>query len=152
MISKEVVRSKDRLDALFSKVAAIGDVEMKSHWSRYLCVLVSGFIEVAFVQVVSEYAKRRSSPDVARFVVGSISQFQNAKIEKMLTVIGSFNTEWRDEIDAATKGELADAVNSVVANRHLIAHGNSVGISFTTIKDYYDRVIKVIELIEVRFS
>jgi hypothetical protein len=114
--------------------------------------LVSGFIEVAFTQIISEFAKRKSSPDIANYVVGSLGQFQNAKMEKMLIAIGSFNGMWRDEIDAATKGELTDAVNSVVANRHQIAHGKSVGISFTTIKDYYDRVIKVLELIEARFQ
>lgn len=61
---------------------------------------------------------------------------------KILAVIGEFSGEWRDEIDSATNGWLADAVNSVVANRHLIAHGRNVGITYVRIKDYFSSVLK----------
>ena len=48
MKNKKVVSHKQRLDALFDKVKALdSEPELISHWSRYLCVLVSGFIEAS---------------------------------------------------------------------------------------------------------
>lgn len=69
---------------------------------------------------------------------------------KILTVIGEFSTQWREDVESATNGRLADAVNSVVANRHLIAHGRNVGITYVRIKDYFASVLKVVELIDER--
>ncbi len=47
---------------------------------------------------------------------------------------------------------MKDAVDSVVSNRHLIAHGQDVGIGFGTIKKYYERVVKAIETLEKEFD
>jgi hypothetical protein len=51
---------------------------------------------------------------------------------------------------AETVGARKDAVDSVVNNRNRIAHGENVGISYVRIKEYYDRVVEVIELIDVQ--
>jgi hypothetical protein len=47
-----------------------------------------------------------------------------------------------------TDGEIKDAVDSIVANRHLIAHGESCNISFERLKKYYGSAVKAIELLE----
>jgi hypothetical protein len=60
-----------------------------------------------------------------------------------------FNATWADQLESDTEGELKDAVDSVVANRHLIAHGRDVGISYVRMKGYYERSIKVVDLIRV---
>ena len=42
----EVIRYQQRLDDLFKKIVAFAeDIELQSHWARYLCILVSGFLE-----------------------------------------------------------------------------------------------------------
>jgi hypothetical protein len=146
-----VVRAIQRLDDLFAKVAKVDETEMKAHWSRYLCVLVSGLLEKAFVELITDFATNQASPNVANYVSKSLSQFQNAKMGKMLAIIGQFNVAWKEEIEKATEGDLADAVDSVVANRHKIAHGESVGISYAVISDYYKRILKYLDLIEARF-
>jgi hypothetical protein len=60
-----------------------------------------------------------------------------------------FNATWADQLESDTEGELKDAVDSVVANRHLIAHGRDVGTSYVRMKEYYERSIKVVDLIGV---
>lgn len=151
-MTRELVAARDRINGLLAKVAEIDDAEMQAHWARYLCVLVCGFLEVAVADLFTEYAENRADVRVARFVAKHLRRFQNPKMAKILAVVGEFSTEWRDEIDAATNGRLADAVNSVVANRHLIAHGRNVGITYVRIKDYFASVIKVVELIDARLK
>ena len=41
-----------------------------------------------------------------------------------------------------------DAIDSIMANRHLIAHGKNSGISLVRVKDYLEKSIEVIEFIE----
>lgn len=67
---------------------------------------------------------------------------------KILELVGSFNPEWEAELRAAVEGQLKDAVDSIVANRHRIAHGESVGLTFVRIKEYYRNALEVLEVID----
>lgn len=40
------------------------------------------------------------------------------------------------------------AVNNIVDNRHSIAHGVDVGMTFGRIKDYYEKSLKQLKIIE----
>jgi hypothetical protein len=73
-------------------------------------------------------------------------------MEKILQLTGGFSKEWASDLRLKTDGELKDAVDSIAHNRNQIAHGGSVGMTYRQIKDYYDRAIKVIELIENQCS
>jgi RiboL-PSP-HEPN len=67
---------------------------------------------------------------------------------KILELARSFDPEWADELEAVTIGKLKDAIDSIVANRHNIAHGQYTGITLAAIIDYYASAVKVLELIE----
>jgi hypothetical protein len=145
----EVVQYKNRLDSLFTEVSSFStSIELQSHWARYLCVLVSGFIEVSVRAVYTQYAKSASSENVTHFVAGQLNDFRNPKMERILQLTRSFNAKWADDLELATEGELKDAVDSVVANRNQITHGQQVGLSYARLKEYYQRIIRVVELIE----
>lgn len=145
----EAVRYKQRLDELFKKTTAFSeDPELQSHWAKYLCILVSGFLETSVREIYSQYAKNKAAPFVANYVEGQLSGFQNPKMEKILQLTRSFSPQWESDLRKATEGELKDAVDSIVENRNKIAHGESVGITYVRIHRYYQSAIKVIELIE----
>lgn len=153
MKNKKVVSHKQRIDALFDKVKELGDdPELIAHWSRYLCVLVSGFIEASVRTLLADYLSSRSAPEVATFAGQRLREFSNAKMNKILVLLGEFGNEYRMRIEKAVEGELKDAVDGVVSNRHLIAHGQDVGIGFGTIKQYFGKVVKAIEEIEKEFD
>lgn len=153
MKNQEISRNKQELDYLFEKVTAFSaDTYLQSHWARYLCVLVSGFLETSVRIIYREYAKDKAIPQVANFVEGKLQDFQNPKMEKILQLTGLFDKDWENDLRCKTEGELKDAVDSIANNRNKIAHGDSVGISYSQIKGYYERAIKVIELIENQCS
>ena len=143
----EITRQRQRLDDLFEKAKSLPDAEIQSHWSRYLCVLVSGFIENSVRLTYAEYARVRANPPVADFVESRLRQVQNPKMGTILDVAGGFSQEWRMDLEKETRGRLAESVNSIVANRHKIAHGESVGLSLSVLMQYYGDAIKVIDLL-----
>ncbi len=124
------------------------DPELQAHWARYMCVLVSGFLETSVRSIYSEYAKEKASPNVVNFVQNQLKQFQNPNMEKLLQLAGQFNPQWREWLEAATLDEPKAAVDSIVSNRHAIAHGIQVGITLSQVKRYYDGVVYVLNTIE----
>ena len=149
MKNRETVQAKDRLDYLFSRVNEFSeDLELQSHWARYLCVRVSGFIETSIRSILNEYAKKTSAPSVANYVENRLNSFQSPNMERILQLLGAFNSTWQDELESLTEGEPKDAIDGIKANRDLIAHGENVGITYTTIQRYYQNALMVVELIE----
>ena len=73
-------------------------------------------------------------------------------MENILALTGAFNRHWAEKLQRETEGELKDSVDSIVANRHNIAHGQNSGISYIRIRDYYQNARKVILLIEEQCS
>jgi hypothetical protein len=152
MKNRRISQNKDRLDNLFEQAKQIKDVELLGHWSRYLCVLVSGFIETSIQTILLEYADKKSAPEIAHYVSQQVRDFQNAKMNKILTLLGDFSPTIAANVEVATDGELKESVDSIVQNRHQIAHGQNTGISLVTVKGYYENVVKVLEIVEARFG
>jgi hypothetical protein len=125
MKNREVVRYKQQLDDLFSKISNLPEgAEMRSHWARYLCIRVSGFLEVSVRSIYSQYAKDKAAPFVANYIEKQLSGFQNPNMEKILNVARAFNPEWADRLEQIVEGEIKDSVVSIVAIRNKIAHGD----------------------------
>lgn len=153
MRSIEVVQEKQRLDYLFSRGAAFSeDLELQSHWARYLCILVSGFMERAIRDAYKQYALENAVPPVGNYVGGKLKQFQNPKMEKIIQLTQAFSPEWAEALQSTADEESKAAVDSVVALRNQIAHGRNSGITFVRIKTYYEQALKVVEIIEDQCS
>ena len=149
MKNKEVVRYKQQLDNLFEKTKFLPeDSEILSHWSRYLCVRVSGFLEVSVRAIYGQYADNKASPFVVNYVKSQLSNFQNPNMEKILNISRAFNPAWAEKLEEITEGEIKDAIVSIVNARHSIAHGGATGITYSKIHNYYRSAIKLVELLE----
>ena len=138
-----------KIDYLFKKISTISDnSEMQAHWARYLCILSCGFIETSIKLVFTQYAKQKSDPKVANFVSNKLKRFANPNVERILGLAVSFSDEWHEKLSAYIIDERKDAIDSIVANRRKIAHGESVGITYAHIHSYHSRAVEVIKFIE----
>lgn len=152
MKNKEVVSYRQRLDNLFEGIKDIPEGELQSHWARYLCILVSGYLEISIRALYSEYASKKAHRNVANYASSRLERFQSPKMGNIIDLTRAFNSQWAEELENATEGEIKDSVDSVVAERHNIAHGRSSGISYVRIREYYKNVTKALELIEKQCS
>ena len=64
----------------------------------------------------------------------------------------TFDTKMRVEIEQFIDGPKKDALDSVVDLRNKIAHGESVGVTYIRIKDYYKRISEIIDFVEAKLS
>lgn len=147
----EVGRLETQLDATFQRIKSLGpnvDIEVQSDFARYLCVLVSGYLEKSVAELVLDHA-RRNGATLQRFVEYETRRFTNANSQKLLDLVGSFHPDWRRSLETFMVDDIKDAVDSVVSLRHRIAHGGTVGVTYQRIGGYYERVKKVVSQISL---
>lgn len=153
MKTVEIVRQKDRIDALFGKATQITeDTELVSHLSRYICILAAGFLETSLITLLVRFSEKRADPKIVRCVSVRIRKFSNAKMAKISDLINEFDVALKNELDAYVAGEYKSAVDSIVSNRHQIAHGKDVSISISVLKDYWKAAVKVVEFLDDRLG
>ena len=155
MHSRELNRQFQQLWNLIEKTQSASDdnFELRAHWARYICVRVAGFLENAVLEIFGDFARKAASKPVADFATSVLSDVQNPKAKKFVEIAGSFNIAWvgpiESYLDANGRGE---AINSIMANRHDIAHGRYSGITMARVIDYLGKSVEVLEFIENQCS
>jgi hypothetical protein len=151
MKNKELVRQIQALKTLIGKTQIVsgGDIEVQSHWAKYLCVLVAGFLENALAEVYSDYCRSAANSSVANFATAALGRIQNPKVEMFLRVTKAFNKSWSENIESFLEIDgRKDAINSIMANRHRIAHGKDSNITVARVNEYFVKSLEVIEFME----
>lgn len=148
MVVQSVESRRAQLDAIFKRAASAGaDAELQAHLARYLCVLVSGFVEQSVRDILASHAQRNHPARAARYVDRTVSR-QNVNTSVLLQLVEHFDTEWRDKLHAFVEGERKAALDSVVTNRHAIAHGRPSSISYVQINTYYSQVKEILRYLD----
>lgn len=154
-MNRSILSHRQRIDALFSKISVIPDPASQSEWAKYLCVLVSGFIEESLRVLLEEYARNNASPKIQNYVSPKLSRITNCSNNKIKDILREFDPNWEHAFDAqiaarSTRAdEIKNSIDSVVTNRHSIAHGRNTGIRYATISTYYGNVKTAVEILEV---
>lgn len=128
------------VDAIaFAKGLSEGSPE-RAMIARHVCVLASGLVETVVRDHLIHFTRNtKPKSELVRYVEQSLDRFQNPEFARILDVVGRFSPAWRqalEQVDDSVKS----AINSVVSNRHLIAHGRDSGISLRQIEEYFHRI------------
>jgi hypothetical protein len=123
--------------------AASLDPELISHYSRYLCVLTSGYVEQSVKELVIHYCRRRSAEPIVRYVSQQVSQLRNINRQKLRTLIESLDSSWWTKLENSHSVEL-EALDSIATVRNAISHGQDTGMTIATIRQYFSDVNAVL--------
>lgn len=153
MRNVRLVRQYQAIQSLIerTRVATSEDIELQSHWGKYLCVLSAGLLENSIRVVYSEFANNSSSPQVAKYAGTTLGNVYTPRASRFLEVAKSFSNEWGQSLEEyldANNGERRNAIDSIMNNRHQIAHGRDTSISVVRVKDYLNKAVEVIDFIE----
>lgn len=152
MKARELNRQFQQIKRLInSTTESTGDnIELQGHWGKYLCVLAAGFLENAISHIYIEFTSNSSSPQVSSFARNTLGKISNPKSSKFVEVAYSFNKEWGKQLEDYFESNpgIKDAIDSIMANRHQIAHGKSTSISVIRVNNYLKDSVKVLEFIE----
>ncbi len=126
------------------------NLELQGHWGKYLCILAAGFLENAISEIYSELTINSSSPQVASFTSKVLQKINNPKASKFVETAYAFKKEWGKELEKYFEDnpKTKTAIDSIMANRHLIAHGKTTTVSVARLKEYLEGSIEALEYIE----
>jgi len=153
MQNRQITIQLQTLQSLIRRTneACAGNLELQAEWARYLCVLSAGLLENAIKEFYLDFAKRKVARPLASYVSSTISPIRSPKSVRFLEIAGAFDPIWKSELEVyqISTGGL-DAIDSIMLNRHLIAHGKSreSNISLVSLKEYLSKSTGVLELIE----
>jgi RiboL-PSP-HEPN len=142
----KVASERQRLDATFGRSDMIGpDAELLSDFARYLCVLVAGFLEQAVIELLLEHVRNHARPSVLRHLESRLRMFTSANAQRIQDTLGTFDPQWRQDLEEYLVDERKAAVDSIVTLRHTISHGRHVGLTLTGVRAYYRHVKDVVD-------
>lgn len=144
------MRLKQRLDATFERINTVDfeSTELHSDFAKYLCVLVSGYLERAIIEIIQEYARRNASLSVSKFVDQKTNRFSNARPQKIQDLLSSFDSNWGHEIQSFFNDPInKDSINTIVSHRNRIAHGLNSHLTVTQVKSHYLVIQKLVDKI-----
>ena len=82
------------------------------------------------------------------YVESQMRRFTNAKAQKLIELLGSFDPDWGKGMTAFfVTGGTKEAVDSIVDLKNTIAHGRSVGVTITRVTAYYGQIQVVVSKI-----
>jgi hypothetical protein len=95
--------------------------------------------------IIRIYVATKTHPNISNYMNSSTGNLTNLKSEKLGNFLNAFNSDWKEKFDTMLTDEEKDSINSVVANRHQIAHGQNVGVSYVHVNEWYKNIKKVVE-------
>ncbi len=153
MKNREISSQYQKLKSLIAKTSAAcsNDIELQSYWAKYLCIVTAGLIENALKEIYSEYVTRVASPTVANYAITHLSRIQNPKTSAFLQLAKSFKTQWQVDLQTFVDDDgRREAIDSIMTNRHLIAHGKDSNITVAQLKNWLEKAVEIFEFMETQ--
>ena len=90
---------------------------------------------------------------VADYAAVQIAKVQNPKANRFVEIARSFKKSWADDLEKFVEDNgRKEAIDGIMANRHLIAHGQDSGITVARLSDYLNKAEEVLEFIEKQLA
>ncbi|MDP4202140.1 MAG: HEPN domain-containing protein [Bacteroidota bacterium] len=153
--NEELNRQYRRIESLIKLTKEIQpDNVLRSHLTKYICVLCSGFIENSIYHTFSDIAESSCTPSVVlTYTKSQLYKIQNANTEKIKELAKSFNPDWYDRIrDFMQDQDRGAAINYILKDRHNIAHGRESTITISKLEEYLIKTVQVIKYIEYELN
>jgi len=150
----EILKRQTRIDSLLNKVNDLNkkdsvDIELIAEFTKYLCVLISGHLEKSIYIILLTYIDQRTNQQVTKFINNKLKKFTNASIGKIEDLLESFNNDWKSELQLYPEYfEMKGNINSLVKDRHAVAHGQTLSLGISKLSNYYKYTKKIIIEIE----
>jgi hypothetical protein len=143
-------KERVRVDSVFALADEVPreNAELRSHLARYLCVLVSGYVEVAVAAILEQYAMNRGDGRLRGYVASQLEWFTNPNGEKLASLLATFDGAWRESYYDGVSEEQDGAFTSVHAIRNLVAHGRSTDVTMMRAHTYAAAVFSIVELVD----
>lgn len=123
--------------------------EIESILTKYLLVYICGAYETEIKNMITLRAARTGDKEIESFVKNTIKMFRSLKIEDIKgSLLGRFSDGCKSLFDSKIHNtEAATRYSNIITNRHLVAHGSEINITFDELVISYQKAGDVLAAI-----
>lgn len=147
-----IITLENRLDYLIKKTDGLEDLYFQSQMGRHLAILTAGYFEKSIQSIVSEFARRHSRKEIARFVERRMSREWSINREKLKKITEEIDKELFLKIEGNVGDDAKSAVDSIKNIRDQLSHGEDNGTSYGVIRDYHFKVRQYVNVVREQFE
>lgn len=136
MITTDSTRLEVAFESMLEEANAASD-KNQSYLAQLMTIWASGYLEARCREVIGTYTTRRAQPNIAKYVRHDLDRFSNPKMGKIIELVRRFDKNVSDELESFAEGQIREGIDSIVSNRHKIAHGRPSQISIAAITRYF---------------
>lgn len=141
------IRKLDSIIALADKIDKNED-ELRAHMAKYICIRLSGLMETFFKKQIANYLDGTTPKPVENYVNSRFKQFTSVNSKKITDTMELFSDSWVSQFNDLMTERMKSSLDSVISNRHNLAHGKDQGLTLTQVKGYYEDIKDVITAVE----
>ena len=128
------------------------DSEIQTHWAKYNCVLISGFMEQAVKEMLLEYASNNASPRIIKYVEGTWPESKNMKCDAIREILRNFDSNWEKNFENwLESNERKKEINEIISWRNAVAHGqeaNARNVSLASVTQKFRIACDLVDFID----
>lgn len=125
---------------------------VESFLVQYLLVLICREYEVAVRQIISDRAARTGDAEVSEFVRSAVEQLiRSIRIGEISGALGRFGQSQKTRFQEFVRENpiVHTSYDTVINNRHLVAHREGVQITFNELKRHFADGRRIIEQVGI---
>ncbi|WP_283240837.1 MULTISPECIES: HEPN domain-containing protein [unclassified Campylobacter] len=121
------------------------DMDIIDHLTKYLIILMSGYIEKFFEKTIKDCLDGKSIPkEIKNFINNNLQDITNLKPTKLKSILEKFDSAWKQQIEE----KHANALGAIIKARNDIAHCNNTNISKQDYIKHFNTTKQMLEKIE----
>jgi hypothetical protein len=124
--------------------------EEQSHWAKYLCILISGYLEQSVKEVLFEFGTSQKSPKLSNYIETSWPKSRNMNIDVIREILGKFDANWQSGFSTwlGSDDSLKRNMEALMRSRNDIAHGKEANTTNVTLTSSKERMLVAFQLID----
>ena len=147
---------REDIDGLLGHMKKLNPGEpLAGELSRYLCIRIAGYGEVAVSELCEEYAVGFSDNEFLTTYVWSTARgATNPDARKLKVLFSHFDSAWGERVTRHFERESAEreAWKTVMLHRNRIAHGEASDISTEQLKGYLEQMERTLTWLDGRLK
>ena len=154
-LNKLIVDCTSELNDIDSKISSLESLDKtKAYLTQYALIKACGTLEIVYRSIVADFFDKSNLKQVPKYIEKTVRKgSMSAKYENMCNLLGKFDDDWvKDFKDLVEKHPYSQKIisssNSLVNNRHQLAHGRNPTATFQDIFGYYNDTLELIKIMD----
>lgn len=147
-----MIAVENRYRSLVAEIKLAGkseNAEIAAALCRFGAVLACGFVERSIEAIILDRLMVRADPKILNFVKSHLRRGVNCNSRGIAALLGRFDSAWRKSFEEFLRDHEKEAasLDSIYSVRNNVAHGDSLNVTYHTLKNQIEDVKTIVDAV-----